>query len=66
MNECVGRLVAREGGEGPMAGTAVASFLVIPPQEEPHHPVQALLAALTGANGDHAREIVGAFPDQFM
>ena len=65
MNECVGRLVAREGGEGPIAGTAVASFLVIP-QEVPHHPVRALLATLTGANGDHAREIVGAIPDQFM
>ena len=66
MNEHVQGLVARRGGDRPVASTAVANFLAFPPQDEPHHRVLALLAAMTGANDGYAREIVGAISDQFI
>jgi hypothetical protein len=65
MNERVNGLVARTGGERPVASTAVATFLAFPPQDEPHDRVQAPFASVTGTNRDHAREIVGAIPDPF-
>lgn len=65
MNKRIEGLVARKGGARPVADTAIASFLAFPAQDEPHYPVQATLAGVRSAKRHHAREIVGAIPDQF-